>query len=56
MFSKDTCDMIRLLNKYHVHYMIVGGYAAIYHGYVRFTADIDFFLTSALFKSENYWY
>jgi len=37
MFSQDTCDMIRLLNKHHVHYMVVGGYAAIYHGYVRFT-------------------
>ena len=46
MFSKDTCDMIHLLNKHHVHYMIVGGYAAIYHGYVRFTADIDFFYKS----------
>ena len=46
MFSQDTCDMIRLLNKHHVDYMIVGGYAAIYHGYVRFTADIDFFYKS----------
>jgi len=46
MFSQDTCDMIRLLNKHHVEYMIVGGYAAIYHGYVRFTADIDFFYKS----------
>ena len=35
--------MIRLLNKHHVQYMIVGGYAAIYHGYLRFTADIDFY-------------
>ena len=46
MFSQDTFDMIRLLNKHHVDYMIVGGYAAIYHGYVRFTADIDFFYKS----------
>ena len=38
--------MIRLLNKHHVDYMIVEGYAAIYHGYVRFTADIDFFYKS----------
>jgi len=43
MFSRDTCEMIELLHRCSVNYMIVGGYAAIYHGYVRFTADVDFF-------------
>ena len=29
------------LNRHAVDYLIVGGYAVIFHGYVRTTADID---------------
>ena len=42
-FSPDTQDFIRLLHRYHVRYVIVGGEAVIYYGYARLTGDVDFF-------------
>jgi predicted nucleotidyltransferase len=42
-FSKDIQEFIRLLSKYKVRYVIVGGEAVIYYGYARLTGDIDFF-------------
>jgi hypothetical protein len=42
-FSDDALDFIRLLEKYRVSYVIIGGEAVIYHGYPRLTGDIDFF-------------
>ena len=53
MFSSDTCDMFQSLDVHHVEYMIVGGYAAIFHGYIRFTADIDFFYNPAKGNCER---
>jgi predicted nucleotidyltransferase len=43
LFSSDTIEFIKLLNKYEVNYVIVGGIAVIYHGYIRGTGDVDFF-------------
>src|SRR5271165_971799 len=40
-------DYKDLLSAFHVHgvrYMIVGGYAVIYHAQPRFTKDIDLFI------------
>lgn len=45
-FSKDIKEFIRLLDKYDVKYMIVGGEAVIYYGYPRLTGDVDFFFSS----------
>ena len=42
-FSKDTQQFLRLLHKYNVKYIIVGGEAVIYYGYARLTGDVDFF-------------
>jgi hypothetical protein len=43
VFSKDTREFIRLLARYRVRYLIVGGVAVNYHGLVRYTGDIDIF-------------
>jgi hypothetical protein len=44
----DFEDFLRLLEAHRVDYMIVGGYAVAYHGFPRFTKDIDiFFATDA---------
>lgn len=40
----DFSDFIRLLNRHRVRYVVVGGYAVAYHGYARYTGDIDFFV------------
>jgi len=42
-FSPDIRAFLQLLAKHEVRYMIVGGEAVIYHGYVRLTGDVDFF-------------
>ena len=42
-FSPDTLDFLRVLHRYSVRYMIVGGEAVIFHGHARVTGDIDFF-------------
>ncbi|MGB3633705.1 MAG: hypothetical protein WA982_06665 [Rubrobacteraceae bacterium] len=37
----DFSEFLRLLNENEVRYLLVGGYAVGYHGYVRATADMD---------------
>ncbi|MBN1130750.1 MAG: nucleotidyltransferase [Chitinispirillaceae bacterium] len=36
-------ELLRLLEENHVEYVIVGGYAVAFHGFPRFTKDIDIF-------------
>ncbi len=43
----DFEDFLRLLEVCRVDYMIVGGYAVAYHGFPRFTKDIDIFFSDA---------
>ena len=43
----DFEDFLRLLEAHRVDYMIVGGYAVAYHGFPRFTKDIDVFFSHA---------
>ncbi|MBJ7260038.1 MAG: nucleotidyl transferase AbiEii/AbiGii toxin family protein [Chthoniobacterales bacterium] len=42
-FSPDIRDFMRCLQKHGVRHMIVGGNAVIFHGFIRYTGDIDFF-------------
>ena len=41
---KDLKEFIALLNSNGVEYVVVGGHAVAYHGYPRFTGDLDFFV------------
>lgn len=43
----DFESFLRLLEEHRVEYMIVGGYAVAYHGFPRFTKDIDVFYSPA---------
>jgi predicted nucleotidyltransferase len=40
----DLREFLRLLNDHQVEYLLVGGYAVSYHGYVRSTADMDIWI------------
>ncbi len=44
----DFSDFIRLLNRHRVKYVVVGGYAVAFHGYARYTGDIDFFVENSV--------
>ena len=41
---KDFKEFIELLIKNNVRYIVIGGYAVVYHGYVRSTNDIDIWI------------
>lgn len=41
MLSKDFKEFIELLNVHSVKYLVVGGYAVAFHGYPRYTKDLD---------------
>lgn len=50
VLNKDFREFIQLLNENNVKYLIVGGYAVGFHGYPRYTKDIDIWL---LVSEEN---
>jgi hypothetical protein len=37
----DFKEFLRLLNEHDVRYLLIGGYAVSYHGYIRATGDMD---------------
>jgi hypothetical protein len=39
--QKDLREFIELLNSHKVEYLVVGGHAVSFHGYPRYTGDID---------------
>ena len=43
----DFADFLRLLNERKVRYLVVGGYAVAYHGYPRYTGDLDVFVEAS---------
>jgi len=53
LFSPDTRELIALLHKHRVRYLIVGGEAVIYYGHVRTTGDVDFFYDRADDNSQQ---
>ena len=46
--QKDLREFIELLNAHKVRFVIVGAFAVAYHGYFRYTSDIDLFIDSSL--------
>jgi predicted nucleotidyltransferase len=42
--DSNFADFLRLLNSHGVEYLVVGGYAVGYHGFVRATGDLDVFV------------
>lgn len=48
VLNKDFKEFIALLNEHKVQYIIVGGYALAFHGYPRFTKDIDLWIWAIL--------
>lgn len=47
----DFLDFIKAFNETGVKYMLVGGYAVIFHGYARNTGDMDIWVEKT---QENY--
>lgn len=41
---REFHEFLSLLSRHRVRYLVVGGYAVAYHGYPRYTGDIDIFI------------
>ncbi len=41
LLTDDMRDLLRIFDEYNVRYVLVGGFAVSYHGYVRTTQDLD---------------
>ena len=50
LLPPDFKEFLRLLNEKKVEYLLIGGYAVGYYGYVRATADMDVWIAS---NTEN---
>ncbi|HEY2842574.1 MAG TPA: hypothetical protein VGJ09_02950 [Bryobacteraceae bacterium] len=50
--SKDLREFVELLTSNKVEYLVVGGFAVAWHGYARFTADIDFLIRPGSANAE----
>jgi predicted nucleotidyltransferase len=46
--DRNFADFLRLLNSHGVEFLVIGGYAVGYHGYVRATGDLDVFVGRSL--------
>jgi len=42
LFTADMKELLGLFQTHRVEYVLVGGFAVNYYGYVRTTQDIDF--------------
>lgn len=51
--SRDVREFVELLNSHKVDYVIVGGHAVAFHGYPRYTGDIDFFIRPTEANAEG---
>lgn len=45
--NSDFAELLSLLNRYGVRYLVVGGYAVLFHATPRFTKDIDIAISAA---------
>jgi predicted nucleotidyltransferase len=42
--DRNFADFLKLLNSHRVEYLVIGGFAVGYHGFVRATGDLDVFV------------
>lgn len=44
LFSDDMKELIELMDRHNIQYVLVGGFAVNYYSYVRTTPNIDFLI------------
>ena len=53
IFHEDVRDFIESLNKHKVEYLVIGGYAVGFYGFLRATGDIDFWINPTKENAEK---
>lgn len=51
--DKNFSEFIALLNENKVRYLVVGGYALAFHGYPRYTKDLDVWVDISPENAQN---
>lgn len=51
--DRNFADFLKSLNAHGVEYLVVGGYAVGYHGFVRATGDLDVFVRLSQRNAEK---
>lgn len=52
-FSRDVLELLTLLHRHQVRYLLVGGEAVIYYGHARLTGDVDLFYEAVAENAER---
>ena len=55
MLNQDFEDILSAFSAEKVKFMVVGGYAMAFHGYVRATGDIDLWIHASPENAERVW-
>ena len=55
LLNRDFIDILFAFSEEKVEYMVVGGYAIAFHGYVRGTGDIDLWIRISNDNAECVW-
>ncbi len=53
ILNPDFKEFFQLLNAHNVRYLVVGGYAVAYHGYPRYTKDVDIWVQGTPENAER---
>ena len=53
ILNKHFREFIELLEKHAVDYLVVGGYAVGFHGFPRYTGDLDVFVAISRSNAEG---
>ena len=55
LLNPDFIDILSAFSEENVEYMVVGGYAMAFHGYVRATGDIDLWIRISEENVKSVW-
>lgn len=54
VLNKEFLLFLRCAQQNHLHYLIIGGYAVNYYGYIRNTDDLDIWLAPTNENKESF--
>lgn len=55
LLNPDFIDILSAFSEEKVDYLVVGGYAMAFHGYVRATGDIDLWIRLSNENAQKVW-
>jgi len=53
VLNNDFREFIAALNENNIRYLVVGGYAVGFHGYPRYTKDLDVWIETSTENAQN---